>query len=163
MGTDRAGRMTDMNWPSATLPRPAPARGWWQRPPRALVAWLGALCMAGAAWVSAVANGQALFELSALAAAIAACLVLGAETGYRRDGRLFGVAIMSGAAVTVVSASAAWFTTFFVPVPGGSGGAFEIIGLPLTVLIYGVPLIVAITAVLGLAALLGLAWRKVRS
>ena len=71
--------------------------------------------------------------------AIGACLVLGAEIGYRRDPRLFGVAIMGSAVVVVLSASAAWFSMFFVPVPGGSAGALEIVGLPLIILIAGGP------------------------
>jgi hypothetical protein len=155
--------MTDLNWPSQTLPEPASSRGRWERPRRALVAWLGALCAAGAAWVSAVANGPLLFELLAVAVAMIACLVFGAQIGYRRDGRLFGTAIMGEAVVVVLSAAAAWFTMFFVPVPGGSAGVLEIIGLPLIIVIAGTPLMVAITTVLGLAALLGLALGKVRS
>jgi len=153
--------MTDLNWPSETLPKPAFSRSRWDRPPRALVVWLGALCAVGAAWVSDIVRGPRLFEL-AVGVAIGACLVLGAEIGYRRDLRLFGVAIMGSAVVVVLSASAAWFSMFFVPVPGGSAGALEIVGLPLIILIAAAPLMVAITALLGLAALLGLGFRKVR-
>lgn len=155
-------RMTDLNWPGDALPKPSPPRRRWHCPPRTFIVWFGALWGVGAAWVSEIAGGPHFFEVS-LAMAVAAGLVLGAEIGSGRDGRLFGLAIMSGAVVVVVSASAAWFTLFFVPFPGGSGGAFEVIGLPLTILVAGVPTTVVVTALLGLAALLGLGWKKVRS
>ncbi len=45
----------------------------------------------------------------------------------------------AGAVVVVLSAPAAWFSMFFVPVPGGSAGAFEVVGLPLIILIAGAP------------------------
>jgi hypothetical protein len=60
----------------------------------------------------------------------------------------------------VLFASAAWLSLFLVPVPGGPGGVFEIIGLPITVLV--VPAMVAMTVTLVLAASIGLGLRKVR-
>jgi hypothetical protein len=87
--------------------------------------------------------------------AVALTALLGARVGLRREWGLFRLAVPSAAAVVALSVTAVWLSSFFVPDPGESGGAFEIVGLPLLVVIVGVPVMGALVTLLAMAAGIG--------
>jgi hypothetical protein len=110
----------------------------------AVVGWLAVLCVLGAAYVSALAGASEAVLLAASVLAALATLALGGQLGYVRDWPNLGAAVLTGTLVLIGWAEITWIATFFIPIPGGSGGMLEILGP----IFYGV-----IAGVLGLAVL----------
>jgi hypothetical protein len=128
-----------------------------------MAGWLLALAAVGAAWVAEIVKGPRLFEL-ACALAVAASLGFGAKIAYGRDWSWLGLATGGAIAVVIISGAAAWFSQFFVPVPGGSGGAMGelLVGLPFTVLFSGIAGLPVTATALALGTAAGAVTRRLK-
>ncbi|HCU96515.1 MAG TPA: hypothetical protein DHU96_28865 [Actinobacteria bacterium] len=95
--------------------------------------------------------------------ALAGTVAFGCWIGYRRHWWSLVIASVAGALILVIAAEGAWIESFFVPVPGGSGGVGEAavpFFLALIVLCLGS---VATGLVLGTGASVGAVIRLLRA
>jgi hypothetical protein len=119
------------------------------------------MCALGAAYVYSVV-GRLHVVTVAFWLAFGASVCLGALAGGLRDRHLLLTACMIGTLVLTTALECGWVATFFVPVPGGSGGVGEIVA-PFFLAVIGIPLFLAVMAVvLGVPNLFGLAvaWHR---
>lgn len=137
--------------PSMTRPQP-------RREVRRLVlaGWLAVLVVVGVSYVALVLRTSDLL-LWALIVAGTATLALGGVFGYRRDWRFLVTALLAGTGILVVTLEAAWIATFFVPVPGGSGGFGEIVAPAFIAVLGCLFSLAALSAILGGGVLIALA------
>jgi hypothetical protein len=129
---------------------------------RASAGWLGLLCVLGAAYVSALAGAPMATLVTAAVAAAVATVALGGWFGYRHDWANLGRAVLAGTVVLVGWVEIAWIASFFLPVPGGSGGMLEILAPFFYAVIAGVLGSAVLAVILGAGALfvwaVGLLW-----
>jgi|HubBroStandDraft_6_1064221.scaffolds.fasta_scaffold1300071_1 hypothetical protein len=127
----------------------------------AFAVWACVMCALGAAYVYSVV-GRLHVVTVAFWLAFGASVCLGALAGGLRDRHLLLTACMIGTLVLTTALECGWVATFFVPVPGGSGGVGEIVA-PFFLAVIGIPLFLAVMAVvLGVPNLFGLAvaWHR---
>ena len=127
----------------------------------AFAVWACVMCALGAAYVSAVLGRLHVFTV-AFWLALGASVCLGALAGSLRDRNLLLTACMIGTLILTAALECGWAATFFVPVPGGSGGVGEMVA-PFFLAVIGIPLFLgAMAVVLGVANLFGLAvmWHR---
>lgn len=125
----------------------------------AFAGWLAVLCALGAAYASVIVGVSPVLAQVAGGLAAGASVALGWRLGYRRDWRRLVPAALAGAVVLTGWAEVAWLATFFVPVPGGSGGFLEVLAPLLIAVFGGAASLAGLIAVLGTGVLAGLAWR----
>jgi hypothetical protein len=140
-----------------------PSRGHGQKILRALclgtgrgpaaAGWLGLLCVLGATYVSVLAGGPRAVLVVAAVLAAAATVTFGGWFGYRRDWPNLGKAVLAGTLVLVGWVEIAWIASFFIPVPGGSGGMLEILAPAFYAVIVGVLGSAGLAVILGAGAL----------
>lgn len=125
----------------------------------AFAGWLAVVCALGAAYASVILGTSPVLAQVAGGLAVAASVTLGWHLGYRRAWRRLILAALAGAVVLTGWAEVAWFATFFVPMPGGSGGFLAVLA-PLFIAVFaGAVSVAGLMAVLGTGALAGLACR----
>jgi hypothetical protein len=127
-----------------------------------LAGWLSVLVILSVCYVSLVWHTSDLQRWAVTLAVVAivagsTTVVLGGVVGYRRDWRFFLTALLTGTGILVAALEAAWVATFFVPVPGGSGGFGEIIAPALIAILGGAFSFAAISALLGGGVVIGIA------
>jgi hypothetical protein len=128
----------------------------------ALAVWLCLLCALGAAYVSSVVKDPRLF-LVALVVAALATLAFGAQVGHRSDWRTLRIGGVIGASVLLASVEAGWVATFFVPLPGGSGGVGDIVAPVFLAVIFAVPSAGIMAILLGIGAGAGVLFKRISS
>lgn len=124
-------------------------------PRLAVAGWLGVLCLLGAAYVSALAGASRAVLLVASVLAAFATLALGGQLGYVRDWPNLGGAVLTGTLVLIGWGEITWIATFFIPIPGGSGGMLEILGPIFYGMIAGLLGLAVLAVILVVGALLG--------
>jgi hypothetical protein len=129
---------------------------------RAGAGWLGLLCVLGAAYVWILAGGPRAVMAAAAVATVVATIALGGRLGYQRDWPRLGQAVLAGTLVLVCWAEIVWIASFFLPVPGGSGGMLEILAPAFLAVVAGLLGLAALATILGAGALLGWALGSLR-